>query len=670
MSFEMKEADRTSTSSGSTYEGAEVSIQDVAGEAGANNYTPSSNEKGGDGGRLDCSCCHGRPTGVPEIDPKQVAKEAEEAWTLCSTKARKNDEDVARAWKEEIDALLVFAGLFSAVLTSFIVQVYPALVPNQQNSGDINTQILLRISSQLERSLSAGTDSTAASALNPMIDLANPNGIALDGPSAALTAINTLWFSSLILSLSASCIGLIVRQWLNHFISPTPADPVSSTYIHCLRWYMGFVAWHVSGTLSVLPILLQLAVILFLVGLVIMLWTLNFVVVGFTMPLVVALFCFITFTTLVPIWKPKCPYKSPQALFACWTVDWLHRFYRWLLECAAKAAAKVPRFADSRAAALLTHLLERAGESRKVYRTWISQEQSIVEEFVNDVVVPCLADQQDSNDMLTLRRFQRFTKEMQQPLTYAGRDAVGKITIDAASQIPDRVVCEFAMTTGEWLVHNVPLNRTSLVRLVTLANRVYHQDEAHKKAIGHLVTMILRRQPLVLSLIMDDWHADVDDGSPVDHEFVDFMINDALFRLGRATELLDEHPDRPPLPSQRQAINTAELACNLAMQLATLLPTPCLHAHLQGALREFEKGLRQWRARTADLQIGSMAQPAAKFFQHLHRRVRAHAALLAEENAPIRASALAQLGTAERRMTGSKARAEQVERILASCACR
>ncbi|EMD39808.1 hypothetical protein CERSUDRAFT_112071, partial [Gelatoporia subvermispora B] len=495
--------------------------------------------------------------------------------------------------------------------------------------------------------------------------MARPDVGALTQPSSALITINALWFTSLILSLSASCIGLIVRQWLNHFISPIPADPIASTYIHCLRWYMGFVAWHVSGTLSILPILLQLAVILFLVGLIVLLWSLSFAIAGIATPLVVLLFCFITWTTLVPIWKPKCPYKSPQALFACWTVDWIHSLYRWLLGCGAKVLDKIPGFPKSRAHDVLDHLKDRADGHRKVYRTWISQEQGIVEDFVRDVVERCMKDQDqhDAHDSVALRRFQRFTEEMQQPLTYAGRDAVGKITIDSASQIPDRFVCEFATTTGEWLVHNVPLTRGSLVQLVTLANRVYHQDDEHKRAIGKVLNLMLRRQPLVLALIMDDWHAEVDGSSLVDHEFVDYMIGFARWNLDEATTIIKkairDQSGSHHSAWQRGRIVAAEHSCSLAMQFTNLLPTPCIHANLQRKLEDFERDLWKWRNLTVDLNMKTVTQPANKYFQHIQRRIKAYHQITLEPEPAIRRNMQEQLEKAERRMAGSKIRAEQ-----------
>ncbi|KAH9920909.1 uncharacterized protein B0H18DRAFT_849706, partial [Fomitopsis serialis] len=49
------------------------------------------------------------------------------AWTACATDVWNRDKDMVDKWNREIDTLLVFAGLFSAVVTSFNVQYYPQL---------------------------------------------------------------------------------------------------------------------------------------------------------------------------------------------------------------------------------------------------------------------------------------------------------------------------------------------------------------------------------------------------------------------------------------------------------------------------------------------------------------------------------------------------------------
>ncbi|TFK34934.1 hypothetical protein BDQ12DRAFT_564094, partial [Crucibulum laeve] len=54
-------------------------------------------------------------------------------WRNYNEEADKYDEVLTNSWKGDMDSILIFAGLFSAALTAFIVQSYQKLQPD---SGD------------------------------------------------------------------------------------------------------------------------------------------------------------------------------------------------------------------------------------------------------------------------------------------------------------------------------------------------------------------------------------------------------------------------------------------------------------------------------------------------------------------------------------------------------
>ncbi|EIW58205.1 uncharacterized protein TRAVEDRAFT_123752, partial [Trametes versicolor FP-101664 SS1] len=68
------------------------------------------------------------------------------AWKDTTETVQKYSDEMIRRWKEEIDTYLVFAGLFSAVLTTFNVQSYLLLQPAPP---DPSFAVLQQISSQL-----------------------------------------------------------------------------------------------------------------------------------------------------------------------------------------------------------------------------------------------------------------------------------------------------------------------------------------------------------------------------------------------------------------------------------------------------------------------------------------------------------------------------------------
>ncbi|OCH87109.1 hypothetical protein OBBRIDRAFT_851188, partial [Obba rivulosa] len=166
---------------------------------------------------------------------------------------------------------------------------------------------MIHISAQLSNLHIA--NNSIASSLPPYLPPTTPPNI-----PAWTVWVNTLWFCSLILSLSAASIGLFVRQWLASYTGRSSSDSQESAFIHYMRYDEGFVPWRVPEIMAMLPILLQLALVLFLVGLVVFLRTLNTIVAGFATSLVAALLLFSSFTTIAPTFWPQCPYKSPQAL--------------------------------------------------------------------------------------------------------------------------------------------------------------------------------------------------------------------------------------------------------------------------------------------------------------------------------------------------------------------
>lgn len=192
------------------------------------------------------------------------------------------------------------AGLFSAVVTAFAAGSYQSLQPDDQGTS---VQILFRISQQLSSlAVTPGfVNSTVESAVLPPFT-----------PEPLAVQVNTFWFLSLALSLVAALFAIVVQQWLREY-------PVSGlrTVRECLRLrhfrYTNLNAWAVPHIVSILPILLQVALVLFLVGLAEFLWTLNHTV---AWPFIVFLAVsvgFLLFTTLIPSMSASCPYKSPLA---------------------------------------------------------------------------------------------------------------------------------------------------------------------------------------------------------------------------------------------------------------------------------------------------------------------------------------------------------------------
>ncbi|KAH9926029.1 uncharacterized protein B0H18DRAFT_876710, partial [Fomitopsis serialis] len=236
--------------------------------------------------------------------------EAPEAWEKLADTAWAYEKDRADRWRNEINTLLVFAGLFSAVLTAFVVQLYAVLLP----TPDPNTAILERISAQLgNMATDAVVAAASASALVPTVPT-NTSSTTASSPPAAPRWIAALWFVALVFSLSAASVGLAVNQWLNFHATEKAGlqDASQKAWTWQLRRH-AMDKWKVEFMVGILPFLLQVALVLFLVGIVGYLWELGFDIAIPSTVFVGVLFLFLAFTSVSPALVDYSAYKSPQA---------------------------------------------------------------------------------------------------------------------------------------------------------------------------------------------------------------------------------------------------------------------------------------------------------------------------------------------------------------------
>ncbi|TFK41637.1 hypothetical protein BDQ12DRAFT_599157, partial [Crucibulum laeve] len=130
-----------------------------------------------------------------------LLKKKEDAWKDCHDLIKKYDDELCGRWKDEINNLLILAGLFSAVVTGFTVESYKWL---QRDSGDVSLAVLVHISSQL----GAGADNATTR---------TPFQQEQFSPSSSVVRINTLWFLSLTFSLTTAIMGILCIQWLREY---------------------------------------------------------------------------------------------------------------------------------------------------------------------------------------------------------------------------------------------------------------------------------------------------------------------------------------------------------------------------------------------------------------------------------------------------------------------
>ncbi|KAH9887205.1 hypothetical protein C8Q73DRAFT_768102 [Cubamyces lactineus] len=306
------------------------------------------------------------------------AWDSSEAWAACAKALREYDEDMIQAWKEEIDTLLVFAGLFSAILTAFNIESYTLL---QQQPEDATVAILTQISAQLN-SFSANANFVNTTRPTEPSSLVPPFRA-----SALAVRLNAMWFSALVCSLVSASLGLMVKQWLREYLAGSSNISRESIRIRQFR-YQGLRDWHVPEIILFLPMLLQLALVLFFVGLLDLLWSLHPVVAAIVSVIVALTGLFALAACVFPPLFPDCPYKSPQSWLLCILVQSVKgavaalasRYYYWQLQHSGNEADPLASKLDlstivhNKLTGAFRAWLHRASMSRP-YTSWKERER-------------------------------------------------------------------------------------------------------------------------------------------------------------------------------------------------------------------------------------------------------------------------------------------------------
>ncbi|KAF9032899.1 hypothetical protein BDZ89DRAFT_907719, partial [Hymenopellis radicata] len=175
-------------------------------------------------------------------------------WRMCADEFAIFDADLSEDNRDTVDVLLVFAGLFSAVVTSFLVLVSAQLQPDYtQLSSSIIYELLV-----VQRAIGNGSSVD----LSPV----SPSPAIPFVPSQSYIWVNGLWYTSLSLSLITALVASLVKQWMHQYMAATSGTPRDRCMIRQYR-YDGYEKWGVSLIVGTLPVLMHLSLGLFFIGL-------------------------------------------------------------------------------------------------------------------------------------------------------------------------------------------------------------------------------------------------------------------------------------------------------------------------------------------------------------------------------------------------------------------
>ncbi|KAJ7659577.1 hypothetical protein DFH06DRAFT_1297191 [Mycena polygramma] len=244
-------------------------------------------------------------------DPSDEA--ASKLWAVYISEAEKYDKSLVESWKSDMEGMLIFAGLFSASLTAFLIESYKTLSPD---SGDQTVKILAQISQQL----ASGFNGTAF----PI------SAAPTFTPSSTSLVCNALWFISLGLSLTCALIATLLEQWARDFIhrADMRSAPLIRARIYSYLYY-GMKRFNMHVVVDVIPLLLHASLLLFFAGLVAFLIPVNIIMAAITAILLFLVAMAYSILTFLPLLYTDCPYRTPLSgafwrFFQHLRVIWTH----------------------------------------------------------------------------------------------------------------------------------------------------------------------------------------------------------------------------------------------------------------------------------------------------------------------------------------------------------
>ncbi|KAN0128545.1 hypothetical protein V8E53_013590 [Lactarius tabidus] len=225
--------------------------------------------------------------------------------SMYLTRAKKEDERTAEGWKEEAEKVFLFTGLFSAVVATFISMSIQDIQANPQVTSNF---YLASIHQAL-------TGSNLSNISLP------PSPPPFTPPTYGIW-INSLWFLSLVISMTCTVLANLLQQWARKYLKVI--QPLSASSEPGRARYRAFYAEGVENFLlpwvfEALPAMLHLSVFLFFAGLVVFLWNFDPTISKLILSWVTGCMILYGYITFIPIFCYDSPYNTPLSPLA-WSI--------------------------------------------------------------------------------------------------------------------------------------------------------------------------------------------------------------------------------------------------------------------------------------------------------------------------------------------------------------
>ena len=196
------------------------------------------------------------------------------------------------------------AGLFSAVLTAFLIDSKQNLKAKPEDKMEYYFQQNNALLDQISRQISS---------IAPQLSIPStpPAPFPDFSPSSSDIRVNVFWFMSLIFSLSAALIATLVQQWVRDYmhVFHRYSDPLKRAR---LRQYLveGLGRSYMLVGAEAVPGLLHVSLFLFFLGLCDFIFNINTEVALSTATPIAIIGLLYIFTTVAPVINPQWPYRN------------------------------------------------------------------------------------------------------------------------------------------------------------------------------------------------------------------------------------------------------------------------------------------------------------------------------------------------------------------------
>ncbi|KAH9956126.1 hypothetical protein BJV74DRAFT_790527, partial [Russula compacta] len=121
---------------------------------------------------------------------------------MYSKIAEEEDNKVVERWQKDADGLLIFTGLFSAVIAAFLILSIPDLIPDSQDIITFYLQNIYQLQVLAASNISVPSTVAAPPKFSP--------------PKQAIW-VNVLWSLSLGTSLTCALLATMIQQWARQY---------------------------------------------------------------------------------------------------------------------------------------------------------------------------------------------------------------------------------------------------------------------------------------------------------------------------------------------------------------------------------------------------------------------------------------------------------------------